>query len=326
MNIMGNSGISVIICCYNSSGIIGETLQYLFKQKFDKELYWEIIVVNNASTDHTEEIALRAFSSVNDISYKIVTEMKPGLIYARNKGIQSAQFEYILFCDDDNFLCDTYVQDVYNIMSFDNRIGACGGIGKSLIRGCDEPEWFKKYSSFYATGRQIDNKGQLRQLYGAGLCIRRSAIEKIYKNGFVSFCTGRKGSTLFAGEDSELIFAIRLSGYKIFADDRLLFHHVISPERLTEEYLKQMSFGFGISYSINFLYLKALNETKVKSYFVLLIISIFRILKNAFFADLEHRVSYAKSLGIIKGAIYYNISLFKILKIIKQLGRASYQQ
>lgn len=322
---MNNSGISVIICCFNSSAIIDETLQYLFRQKFFSKLDWEIILVNNASSDNTEEIAIRAFTSVNDISYKIVTELKPGLIHAKNKGIQTAQYEYILFCDDDNFLCNTYVQNVFNIMSSDYTIGACGGKGKSLIRGCDEPEWFKKFSSCYAIGSQIGNEGHVRQLYGAGICLRRSALEKIYKNGFVSFCTGRKGNTLFAGEDSELIFAIRLSGYKLFADDKLVFQHVISPKRLTEEYLKQMHYGFGISYSVNFLYAKALNETKVKSYFVLLILSVFRILKSAFFNDIEHLVLYAKSLGILKGVVYYNTSLFKILKIIKQLDRASYK-
>ena len=320
---MKNSGISVIICCFNSSAIIDETLQYLFRQKFLNNLDWEIIVVNNASIDNTVEIAKRAFTSVNNISYKIVTELKPGLIHARNRGIQAAQYEYILFCDDDNFLCNTYVQDVFNIMSSDYTIGACGGKGKSLIRGCDEPEWFKKFSSSYAVGSQTSNKGHVRQLYGAGICIRRSALEKIYKCGFVSFCTGRKGSSLLAGEDSELNFALRLSGCKLFADDVLVFQHVISPKKLTEEYLKQMHYGFGISYSVNFLYAKALNETKIKSYFALLILSVFRILKSGFFNDIEHLLLFAKSLGILKGVVYFNTSLFKILKIIKQLDRAS---
>lgn len=49
---MKNSGISVIICCFNSSAIIKGILQYSFKQKKSNNLDWEVIFVNNASFDY----------------------------------------------------------------------------------------------------------------------------------------------------------------------------------------------------------------------------------------------------------------------------------
>src|SRR4051812_6307044 len=111
---MGPLGISVVICCYNSSEIIGETLQHLFKQKFICYLDWEIVIVNNASDDNTEAVVLKAIEPINNITCTIVKEPNPGLVHARIKGIETAQYEYILFCDDDNFLCDTYLQHAYS--------------------------------------------------------------------------------------------------------------------------------------------------------------------------------------------------------------------
>ncbi len=50
-------GVSVIICCYNSSSRIIPTLQNLVKQRVPNHIPWEVIVVNNASTDNTGEVA-----------------------------------------------------------------------------------------------------------------------------------------------------------------------------------------------------------------------------------------------------------------------------
>lgn len=314
-----SKGVSVILCCYDSSSIIEETLHYLFKQRFSEKFDWEIILVNNASTDNTEEIGRKLFASQKNIQYKIVTEEKPGLIHARKKGIETSQYEFLLYCDDDNLLCETYIQTVYTIMNSNDTIGACGGRGLALIKGGEKPEWFNRYSRCFAIGSQKGDDGHIKMLYGAGICIRKSALDAIYKKGFVSYCTGRKGNILLAGEDSELTCAIRLRGYTLFADDNLLFQHVISPKRLTVEYLKRMNYGFGMAYAVNFLYLKALKETKIKSLFFLIMITVFRICCNSFFNDLEHQVLLKKNRGIIRGVLNFNLSFFKIKIIIIKL-------
>src|ERR1700679_3060772 len=97
-------GISVIICCYNSAKRLTQTLDHIFRQKnlvFD----WEVIVVDNASTDSTSLIAEQLLSaSLHKDKFKIVFEVTPGLIFARKKGVSVAQFDRLLFCDDDNWL------------------------------------------------------------------------------------------------------------------------------------------------------------------------------------------------------------------------------
>ncbi|NJN42415.1 MAG: glycosyltransferase [Flammeovirgaceae bacterium] len=57
-------GVSVIICCYNSSSRIEKTLEHLFQQKTNSRLHWEIILVDNASTDQTKATAIKRWSNL----------------------------------------------------------------------------------------------------------------------------------------------------------------------------------------------------------------------------------------------------------------------
>jgi glycosyltransferase involved in cell wall biosynthesis len=53
------NGVSVIICCYNSRERIEKTLDFIFAQEVEGAIPWEIIIVDNASTDDTFLIAQR---------------------------------------------------------------------------------------------------------------------------------------------------------------------------------------------------------------------------------------------------------------------------
>src|SRR6478735_6421240 len=130
MDTVKNKGISVIVCCFNSSARIRETLRALCAQELDASLDCEIILVDNASTDNTSEVAYAVWKNSNTrISLRIIPEMRPGLAYARRKGIKASLYNYLIFCDDDNWLEDTYVQTAFSILDKDQRIAACGGKG-----------------------------------------------------------------------------------------------------------------------------------------------------------------------------------------------------
>jgi len=79
------------------------TLEYLAKQEIKKDISVELIVVNNASTDRTKEIALSEWKKYHTgFLFRIVDKETPGLMFARQRGVQKSQYEYVLFCDDDN--------------------------------------------------------------------------------------------------------------------------------------------------------------------------------------------------------------------------------
>ncbi len=243
------NGVSVIICCYNSSLRIGSTLEHLFKQKVTGDIPWEVIVVNNASTDNTAEVAKEIWEKVNiPVPFNIADQPVPGLSYAREKGIEKSLYEYLLFCDDDNWLDENYVSNVFKIMKGNECIGALGGQGVAYFE-TDPTKSILKYACTYATGHQGAGTGELTYplVYGAGCTYRKSAIAKLFQHGFRYQLTGRNGNALLCGEDHELCYALFLSGYKIWASDKLTFFHFIPNSRINVDYVKRNITGISLS-------------------------------------------------------------------------------
>ncbi len=205
-------------------------------QQLPDSIPWELIVVNNASTDGTSVIAEAEWEKYNLQSafFKIVEEYQAGLSYARQRGIEESQFEYLIFCDDDNWLDLDYLNKVYQIMSGDLLIGSCAGRCTAVFES-EPPIWFKYMEKVYAVGEQYPGikSGYVDILWGAGMGLRRSAWIKLQKAGFTSILSDRKGATLVSGGDDELCKVLLLAGYKLWYDEHLKFKHFMTRQRLT---------------------------------------------------------------------------------------------
>src|SRR5690606_1679660 len=247
-------GVSVIICCYNSAKRLPETLRHLALQKVPSDIPWEVIVVNNASTDDTVHVAEQEWSQYNlSIPFRIVDQPKPGLSNARDKGFEVAEYEYCLFCDDDNWLQSDYVRIAFETMESDPTIGAAGGQGEPVFEG-DKPSWFTKGVWGYAIGEQMPESGYVGSnrgyLYGAGLIINKVnwyASQRLL-SGFLS--SDRKGNELLSGGDTELCYILSLNQFKLFYNRRLKFKHYLEEKRLTLAYYRKLCFGFGRTQAI----------------------------------------------------------------------------
>ena len=242
-------GISVIICCYNSATRLTETLTHLTLQKFQQPINWEVIVVNNASTDNTFEVAKQFGEKSETFNHRLVIVNQPmqGLSYARDMGITSAKYKYIVFCDDDNWLDSKYLCNAYLIMENNPKIGALGGQGIVATDAEQLPEWFDKHKTGYAVGRQAGYNGNVSAnyaLWGAALVTRKELYLKCFPYEYPSFLTGRKGSNLSAGEDTEFCLRLLLKGFMLYYDDSLQFTHFIPKERLTLQYRERLHKGF----------------------------------------------------------------------------------
>lgn len=237
-------GISVVICCYNSELKIQKVLSYLQKQNFNPNINWEVLVVDNASTDRTAEEAKESWAMEN-VDLRVAHEPNPGISHARRRGFEDARFEIISFVDDDNWVEAEWIQKVYDTMYSDLEIAILGGVGIASFEETP-PSWFAQNESSYAVGLQGDKSGErTTSVYGAGLNIRKSTWDNLQENGFKFQLTGRKGNLLSSGEDSELCQAVVLSGQKIFYRSDLTFYHFMPPGRLSWEYLMKLTGSFG---------------------------------------------------------------------------------
>jgi len=240
------TGVSVIICCYNSAARISETLKYLFYQSTPDSVKWEIVLVDNASTDSTKVTASKLWRELgrSDVRLKVVDQPVQGLSFARSKGIDSAGYSIIIFCDDDNWPESNYVSDAFSILNADPQLGALGGTGIA-VSDSSLPDWFEQYRACYACYAQGDSDGVLAgvsaSLYGAGMVIRREALAKLNEKKFKPLLTDRVSGKLTSGGDTELSYAIRLIGYKLGFSKKLKFYHFLPSTRLTEKYLYRLN-------------------------------------------------------------------------------------
>lgn len=264
-------GFSIIICCYNSASRLPETLRHIALQKVAEEISWEVIVINNASQDDTKEVAGSIWQQLGClVKFSIVDESKAGLSAARDRGLQVSEYDYLLFCDDDNWLEENYVQQSFNIMQSDELIGALGGQFEAVCE-IDPPGWFNYFASNYTVGKQASVSGEITfsksYVSGAGAVYRKSVLLYLKENGFKSLLTDRKGNTLSTGGDVEIGYAIRMAGYKIWYDERLKLKHFIPKERLTRNYIERLYNGYleslpvHLAYEQNFLPRKAYKKT-----------------------------------------------------------------
>ena len=244
----GLKGISVIICCYNSALRLPETLKYLSLQQVPSDIDWELVIVNNASKDDTVEVAKEEWGkySLPQVGFNIVNQPIPGLNNAREKGAAAATFEFVIFCDDDNWLDKAYVANAYRIMDADNKIGAGGG-QSTAVSNIDFPDWFDAYKNGYAIGKQASQtRDTTRRLsvWGAGMVTRKSLYLKLFPANYPSLLTDRKGNELSAGGDTEFVMRLIFAGYKLFYNETLIFKHFIPGERLTIAYRDKLFRGF----------------------------------------------------------------------------------
>jgi glycosyltransferase involved in cell wall biosynthesis len=232
--------ISVVICCFNSAKRIKPTLEHLSFQKFRNNInpVWEIILVDNASTDNTANISKSIWDELgNDIPLIIVDEMMPGKSNALIKGYNMANFDLILLCDDDNWLNENYLQRVIDLFNLYPNIGLLGGYGSTAWFGenVHQPEWFCEYQNSYVVGNHIGESGFLDcgyyNIWGAGSVIKKKVWDWLYSNGFHyknSVTPGRAQT-----EDTELSYVLSLTDYKLYFDNKLTFIHDLSGGRIT---------------------------------------------------------------------------------------------
>ena len=242
-------GVSIVVCCHNSARLLPETLSHLAAQQFSSSPpSCEVIVVDNASTDETAKIARECWPDDCPIPLRIVPEPKLGLSNARLRGIAEANYSIVCFVDDDNLVSHDWAEIVSRVMSEHSEVGACGG---QVEAQCEvaQPRWFERFQNYYAVGQQAEQEGDVTDtrgyLWGAGLCLRKEAFERVVENGFSFLLSDRKGESLSSGGDAELCYALKLTGWRLWYEPRLRLRHFLTAPRLQWNHLRRISRGFG---------------------------------------------------------------------------------
>ncbi len=239
--------ISVVLCCHNSAERLPETLRHLSEQRVPDGLTWEILVIDNASTDDTPQLVHEFSEHNSQLTVRLVRESRLGQAYARERGVSEAVYDTLLFVDDDNWLASDYLSIVAETLRKHPEIAALGGTSTGCCEG-QEPAWLEKYQGWYALTGLPKNRESLTEeefLWGAGVAFRRSALDRANSLGLTPLLSGRSGKALDAGEDVELCRLVRLAGGRLFRHSGMHFTHYLPARRLTWEYLGRLFYAAG---------------------------------------------------------------------------------
>lgn len=109
--------LSIIIPLYNTENYIGRCIQSCIDQSYDKKLY-EIIIVNDGSTDKSLEIAKSFEKTYENIIIITQDNQKQGA--ARNNGLKVSQGEYIWFVDSDDWIEPDAIKEIAELFEYSN--------------------------------------------------------------------------------------------------------------------------------------------------------------------------------------------------------------
>lgn len=236
--------ISIVVCTHNGKERIGHCLASLTGQENPPE--YEILVVDNASSDGTGEMVRRCLgSSFPAEAWSLIREERPGLLYARLAGLWASRYEWVLFCDDDNVLFPDFLFQCQQVLFQNSRIGVLGSLGIPEFLG-PKPDWFDRYASSYAVGpHQVQNLAgkRLVHVYGACSIYRKNPLLELFQKGFKPVLSGRKGKVMSAGDDVEWCWLMQLMGYQVAYSPKLQFTHQLPASRLTWEYYIRLKKG-----------------------------------------------------------------------------------
>ncbi|ABA19894.1 Glycosyl transferase, family 2 [Trichormus variabilis ATCC 29413] len=245
-----NIDFTVAIPTYNGANRLPELLERLRNQINTENISWEIIVVDNNSTDNTAQV-VQQYQENWQYPYplKYYFEAKQGAAYARKKGVEVSSGQLIGFLDDDNYPTPTWVAAAFAFAQQHPKAGAYG----SQIHPdweVEPPEGFKSITPFLA----ITERGNKPLFYdprkkllppSAGLVVRREAwLESVPDQPIL---TGRVTGNMLTGEDLEMLCYFQKSGWEVWYSPEMEIYHKIPESRLKKEYLIPFFRGIGLS-------------------------------------------------------------------------------
>jgi len=235
--------VTVVICTYNRADLLEATLSALAEQKVDGNLAWDIVIVDNNSSDRTRVVAQQATSRL-PVTY--VFEGRQGLSRARNSGIAAARGEIVAFTDDDVLPARDWVNSIAS---------AIERWGFDIVGGRILPKWEGTLPSWLLeddtllgnlallTSEQVrifePSTLETPKVWGANMAFRRSVFARV---GLFDTRRGIQGKTLYAGEETELIGRAIDAGSVAVYDPSLVVFHRIGPDRMRRGYFRRLRF------------------------------------------------------------------------------------
>ncbi|WP_027937094.1 glycosyltransferase family 2 protein [Anaeroarcus burkinensis] len=226
-------GLSIVICTYNRIELLKKAIASIQQQTIAK---WELVVVDNNSSDGTEGYVKKVIEDDTRISY--FKELRQGVAFARNTGAAHAKYPIIAYLDDDEEADSKWGEAIYNTFLMNENVGIVGG--PMILQDRESiPSWVSsKMYSILGDFQLPFNDGESYDIGNGSFPTGNLAVRKDVFQMIDGFCTnkGRKGKILLADEDTILCKDVFATGYRLYYNPCAHVRHALIKERIKPEY------------------------------------------------------------------------------------------
>nr|WP_321399877.1 glycosyltransferase [uncultured Desulfobacter sp.] len=239
--------INIAICTWNRDTLLQKTLERLCHIIVPEGISWELIIINNNSTDNTDNV-IEQFKA--DLPIKRYFEGEPGLSNARNKAIDMATGDYIIWTDDDVLVDDRWLAAYVDAFLRYPEAAVFGGPISPWFEGIP-PKWLNDNWHYIQASYAIRELGHTefplksfepsRFPYGANFAIKKDVQQQFRFDPDL----GLKAGKIIVGEETTVIQSILASGETGWWIPDAKVTHWLPKKRQTLSYIMKYYWGLG---------------------------------------------------------------------------------
>jgi glucosyl-dolichyl phosphate glucuronosyltransferase len=329
--------LSVIIPTRDRAPYLASTLESLTRQTYPMNLF-EVLVVDNGSTDNTKEICDSYINRIKNLHYYY--DEKPGLHVGRHLGMRMAKSDILVYADDDIEAFPTWLEGIAEAFQDENVVLVGGKILPKFET--DPPDWILKMWKPDSNGNRILGYLSILDLgdttkainpyhvFGCNFSIRKKIL--LEAGGFHPDAMPQEMIEYRGDGETHVSRYVSVKDYKTLYNQKASVYHFVSSSRMNEDYFYRRAYNQGISQSFaDYRKQYGLNETrpggfrflawKVKSWLNHLPLVIFARYCLDNYRAVSHverdyvRKQYKFAKGAVQGWVFHRIALRKNPKL-----------
>lgn len=232
------------VCTHNRAAYLGECLRSIIDSCEAQPRSWELLVIDNASSDATPNLLTRLIALEG---IRVVREPRLGISNARNAAVENARGKVVAFVDDDVLVAEDWAETL--VREFCIRQPDVLG-GPMLGRWEQPPPWWLDKTLYGQLGLleelQIVEGLGCPRIYCGNCTFRRETLLALGEDAFDTRL-GRKGKQLTGNEESFLVARLHQMGKVVDFAESVITYHRVPASRLTIRHYLKWHFEWGIS-------------------------------------------------------------------------------
>lgn len=230
--------ITVAICTYNRASILEKCLDSLFRQTVSLDQF-DILIVNNNSTDNTKEITTAFCERTSNA--RVLFEPSQGLSHARNRALAEAHSTWIVFLDDDAKAHPNWLAEIFETIKKDD-FDAFGGPFYAWHFWGPAPSWFPEDFGTYEAAQPYGPLIKGSYIPGGNCAFRLSAAQAV---GCFPVHIGMSGKKCAYGEETLMFDRMKKAGFRLGYVPAMKIDHCVLPYKYSFSWQIKSAFARG---------------------------------------------------------------------------------